>query len=123
MSRHRHEMAKKARGGPMTNWSRDDEPKGEGHDGTDPSKDVYAGKGSQVDKEAEEGKKRGGRTKRAHGGRTMKAMGGKAKHHMHRPGRKRGGGVGSELRPLTSAAHGTDASGHKTGSAGDAEVD
>lgn len=107
---HRHEVHKKAKGGGA--WSADDSDGKEGHNDKVPMS--YNAKGSPALKEAEERKR---------GGKTMKAHGGKAKHSIHRPGRKRGGAVGSEKRPLTGAAHGTDASGHKTGDAGDAEVD
>ena len=83
MSRARH--AKRAMGGKTT---------------------VYAGEGSNVLKEAEE-RKRGGKVER------MKGEGEKAKERHDRPkrarggavpGRKRGGGVGSDKTPLSSAA-------------------
>ena len=67
--------------------------------------EMEAGEGGgdpYVEKEAEE-KKRGGRTKkRAKGG---SVEGHKPKHHLGRkaPGRKRGGRVGADLSPLTSA--------------------
>lgn len=78
--------------------------------------EVYAGKGSHVEHEAEE-KKHGGRIKRKHGGRVE----GKKPHHLlHRPGRARGGGVGADMRPLSSAHRGTPAKGHKA-DAGPAE--
>ena len=78
--------------------------------------EVYAGKGSHVEHEAEE-KKDGGRLKRKLGGRVE----GKKPHHLlHRPGRARGGGVGADMRPLSSAHRGTAAKGHKA-DAGPAE--
>lgn len=59
--------------------------------------DVYAGGASNVLKEA--------RSKRARGGKAdMKVMGANKRHRLDRPGRKRGGGVGSDARPLSSAA-------------------
>lgn len=63
---------------------------------TGPS-EVYAGGGSNVVKEARE---------RKHGGKAMgHADGAKAKMRMdRRPGRKRGGGVGSNMKPLSTAA-------------------
>ena len=83
---------------------------------------VYAGAGSNVLKEAEE-RKRGGKVhgegekskhradKRARGGHVSghpkhHADGGEAHHSaMHKaPGRKRGGGIGANLTPLSTAA-------------------
>lgn len=59
--------------------------------------EVYAGGGSNVLKEA--------RAKHAKGGKAMGcADGGKAKMRLDRPGRKRGGGVGSNMKPLSTAA-------------------
>ena len=86
---------------------------------------VYAGAGSNVLKEAEE-RKRGGKVmhgegekgkhradKRARGGHVSghpkhHADGGVAHHkHMHsaHAGRKRGGGIGANLKPLSTAAN------------------
>jgi hypothetical protein len=94
---------------------------------------VYAGKGSNVVKEAEE-KKGGGRSKRKSGGfakiskhnESGKPMG-HAKHvgqvkgeQYHadagamRRERKSGGRTGSNFSPLSSAHAGTKPSGHKT---------
>jgi hypothetical protein len=60
---------------------------------TDPAPhDVYAGRDSNVVKDAEKGTdgfKHGGKTKKA----GMKAHGGMAKHHAGRKPRKAGGGV------------------------------
>ena len=47
-------------------------------------------------------RKKGGRVKRAHGGHID---GHKSKHRMDRPGRKRGGAVGADRSPLSSAHH------------------
>ena len=59
-----------------------------------------------VFKEAEE-KKRGGRAKRATGGKVIGLMtGGGVRPRLDRPGRKRGGGVGSDKSPLSSAHRG-----------------
>ena len=69
----------------------------------------YAGTGSNVEKEAEERRaKRGGRMKRAHGGAVhkrhpMMVEGHKGGHRLDRPGRKRGGAVGADSKPFTSA--------------------
>ena len=65
---------------------------------------VYAGEGSNVLKEAEE---------RKHGG---KVDGAKSKMRSDRAARKSGGRVGSNNNPLSSAAAGTPAQGHKTNS-------
>ena len=82
MSRARHH-AKKAEGGGVVHWN--------------------AGKDQPAAKEAEE-KKRGGKVH-------MKGEGEKGKHRADRrarggsvPGRKRGGGVGADKMPLTTAA-------------------
>jgi hypothetical protein len=94
MSRARHH-AKKARGGGV---------KGE----------FYAGGESNVAKEAEE-RKHGGRAHhmegegehaKHRGDRPNRARGGKVEHNRHHEarGRKRGGGVGANLTPLSTAA-------------------
>lgn len=68
----------------------------------DPSpKDVYAGRESNVAKEADE-RKRGGRVKKAK--EMGKVEGKKAKMRLDRPGRKRGGRVGADRSPLSEAA-------------------
>jgi hypothetical protein len=54
--------------------------------------------------------------KRARGGalKNLEMEGMKTKHRrLDRPGRKRGGGVGSTMTPLSSAAHATQAGDHK----------
>ena len=49
-------------------------------------------------------KKRGGRVKRKSGGKVIGLMtGGGVKPRLDRPGRKRGGGIGSDRSPLSSA--------------------
>ena len=54
-----------------------------------------------------EGKKKGGKVKRATGGKVIGLMtGGAVAPRMDRPGRKSGGRVGANLAPL-STAHGT----------------
>lgn len=79
----------------------------------DPGKDTYEGGESDVKKEAEE-RSAGGRAKRkAGGGVEHRAEGGSAMRRHDRPGRKRGGGVGSDMRPLTTANKTRDADGHK----------
>lgn len=54
--------------------------------------------------------------KRARGGalKNLEMEGMKSKHRrLDRPGRKRGGGVGADMTPLTTAAHTTQAGDHK----------
>lgn len=93
MAEHKH---KRARGGKVGN-----EPM-EGVKESEPApKDVYAGKESNVVKEAD---------KRKHGGKVEGKM---AHMHLGRPGRKKGGRVGSDQSPLSSAAHVTEAGAHK----------
>ena len=53
-----------------------------------------------VFKEAE---KKGEGGSRKHGGKVHKMHGGKSRHRSDRPGRKHGGGVGSDKSPLSSA--------------------
>lgn len=65
--------------------------------------DYYAGGSSEVAKEAEE-KKKGGKV----------VPGGKGKKRLDRPGRKRGGGVGADTRPLSSAHTESKTRGHST---------
>lgn len=72
-------------------------------------KTVYAGSGSNVIKAAME-RKRGGAVKKDEG----KVEGAKAKMRLDRPGRKKGGRVGADSAPLSSAAKVTPASGHST---------
>jgi hypothetical protein len=59
----------------------------------------------------EKEKKKGGRVKRARGGMAM--HGHSPKHRMDRPGRKRGGAVGADRSPL-STAHKGSKDGHET---------
>lgn len=70
---------------------------------------VYAGEGSNVEKEAEE-KKTGGKIKGFKRGGHVR--GGERKHRLDKPGRKRGGSVGADMHPLTSANKVSKASGH-----------
>lgn len=63
-------------------------------------KEVYEGKGSNVVKEAEK-RKSGGRTCRKDGG---KVDGEASRPRLDRPGRKKGGRVGADSAPLSSAA-------------------
>jgi hypothetical protein len=77
--------------------------------------DVYAGKDSNVEKEAKM-KKRGGRTKDE-----GLPMGKASKMRLDRPGRKRGGRTGADMSPLTTAAKRTDAKEHKA-TEGDSEL-
>jgi hypothetical protein len=96
MSRARHEMGKACKAG------------GGGIGGR---KGMWVSGNPDVKKEAEgeepydEGDehKKGGRVKKKHG---MHAEGHKSKHRMDRPKRARGGKVGSDRNPFSSAHHG-----------------
>lgn len=68
---------------------------------------AYAGGDSNVAKEAAE-RKRGGKVCRAEGGEVKERADRRARGGAV-PGRKRGGGVGSDKTPLTSAAKITSA--------------
>lgn len=68
-------------------------------------KEVYAGGGSNVVKEAK-AKKKGGKV-------SHKVHGKMSKMRLDRPGRKRGGRVGSDKNPLSSAANVSSPVGHK----------
>ena len=77
-------------------------------------KEVYAGAGSHVVKEAEE-HKHGGRAKRKHGGHVKHVghiHGEHAGHHAGRKPRKSGGRAGSNMNPLSSAHKGVAPKGH-----------
>jgi len=70
----------------------------------DPSpKEVYAGAGSNVVKEADE-RKDGGRVKKKECGKVEGKM---SKMRLDRPGRKAGGRVGADRSPLSEAARTT----------------
>ena len=59
--------------------------------------------------------KRGGKVKRATGGKVIGLMtGGAVKPRLDRPGRKRGGGVGADLSPLSTAHKGHSGGGGST---------
>lgn len=77
----------------------------------DPSpREVYAGSGSNVVKEAEE-RKGGGRVKdKAKCKDVGKIEGKMSKMRLDRPGRKMGGRVGADKSPLSSAAGGDNPS-------------
>ena len=77
----------------------------------------YAGTGSNVEKEADK-RKRGGAV---HKRMPMHVEGGKSGHRLDRPGRKRGGAVGADSRPMTTAHNLTSAVG--VGGLGMASVD
>lgn len=106
MSRARHHEKKRAKGGAMKEHAK---PEWE------------AGGSSNAAKEAEERKHGGhvGEGEKPHHGAHKRARGGhveephhavkeKSMHHRHGmrvPGRKRGGGVGADMHPLTTAAN------------------
>jgi len=73
-------------------------------DKDDAPREVYAGAGSNVVKEADE-RKRGGSVKAK---KEVRMAGAKAKHRLDRPGRKTGGRVGADKSPLSSAARVND---------------
>ena len=72
----------------------------------DSPKEVYAGGGSKVVKEADE-RKDGGRVKKKEVGKPDGKM---SKMRLDRPGRKSGGRVGADSSPLSSAAKVSDRS-------------
>jgi len=97
---------------------------GEGRPDEDPDvTEVYAGKGSNVDRESRgEMRKKGGKVKkvvRKKGGKVerfeAKIEGEAKKHRADKPARKRGGGVGSDTNPLTTANTETDRRGPNEG--------
>lgn len=67
-------------------------------------REVYAGAGSNVVKEADE-RKKGGPVKAK---KKVGMDGAKAKMRLDRPGRKSGGRVGADKSPLSSAARTSD---------------
>lgn len=85
----------------------------------------------EVFKEAREEHKHGGRVGKKHHGKKHRKHGGKVEHHgkhremgpegemakhrMDRPRRARGGGVGADKRPFSSAHHSTSAGEMKGG--------
>lgn len=116
-------MAKRASGGRTSDKDWDGK-NGRTDDDKTPSM-VYEGKDSNVAKEAKgdmvNERKRGGaaghakdctckdcREKRKRGGKVEKIEGKAEKHRLDRPGRKRGGGVGSDSNPLTHASKTSD---------------
>lgn len=70
-------------------------------------REVYAGGGSNVVKEADE-RKKGGPVKAK---KEVKMHGMKTKMRLDRPGRKMGGRVGADKSPLSSAARTSDPDG------------
>lgn len=106
------------------------------------SAEKYNAAGSKTVKEAEAadygGHKRGGQVKKATGGAVARKSGGRVhhgsmpmhvdgkapKHHrMDRPGRKRGGGIGSDTSPMTAAARLTAPKGERDQTTTDARDD
>ena len=79
--------------------------------------DMWVSGNPDVKKEAEgkepyakgDERKHGGKVKRAKGGHVMHMDGHKSKHRMDRPGRKRGGAVGADRSPLSTAHRSTSA--------------
>lgn len=71
------------------------------------SREVYAGKDSNVVREADERRRGGPVRKRREGGRVEGKI---AKMRLDRPGRKTGGRVGADRSPLSEAARTTDRS-------------
>lgn len=83
---------------------------------------INEGRESEEEEKMEEGHKKGGRAHRKHGGKAeMRGEGHKPKNHrLDRPGRKKGGSVGADQHPLSSAANTKDAEAHSTGESGKA---
>lgn len=92
---------------------------GGGADNDEPdAEEAYEGAGSNVVKEAHgEERKHGGKVKmkKKRGGEVKhekkhvgKVEGDEKKHRLDRPGRKRGGGVGANVTPLSTAARTDD---------------
>lgn len=74
--------------------------------------EIYAGKGSKVIEKAEKRKRGGG----VHKKEPMHVEGGKmSKRRLDRPGRKRGGSIGADTSPLTTAAKLKPAEGQRSG--------
>ncbi len=74
--------------------------------------EIDEGREKDTEDKEMEGRKAGGRVKRKDGGAAEGMM---AKKRYDRPGRKAGGGVGSDKRPLTSAANSKPADGRAGG--------
>lgn len=99
---HKHPRAEHAKGGQVESaksgdWDKDESPS-----------ETYAGKGSNVEKEAKE-RKHGGKAKKHLG----KMEGKKSEHRADRMPRKSGGRAGSNANPLSSAHAGSAPKGRK----------
>lgn len=70
----------------------------------DEKAEVYAGKDSKTEEEAEGKRSAGGAVTRKRGGAIHMISGSPGRNHGNRPGRKRGGSVGADSSPLTSAS-------------------
>lgn len=71
--------------------------------------DVTGQNDTLAESENRHGKKRGGKAKRKQGGKVIGLMtGGTVRPRLDRPGRKRGGGVGANSSPLSTAHNSTD---------------
>ena len=81
------------------------------HDVDAKPEESYTAEPNKVETEAEK-RRKGGRAERKRGGECL-AEGGEAKMRADRVPRKRGGSVGSNTSPLSSAAHVTPAMGRK----------
>jgi hypothetical protein len=113
---HKHPRAEHKKGGTVKAHGVDEGSSKDGDFYADAAvEDTYAGANSPTAKEAKE-KKHGGRTKRKHGGMIHmgKVHGEHAKMRADRPKRKAGGKVGANMHPLSTAAHGTEPSAHKS---------
>lgn len=104
---HSGEAKHRKKGGPVE--SGNDKEYGGGWDMPEPDvEDAYAGGKSNVKKEADgDERKKGGKVHKKSGGAAKKEVGKvegeHKKHRLDRPGRKRGGGVGADVTPLSSA--------------------
>jgi hypothetical protein len=95
---------------------------GGGDKNDEPDAEVsYSGKSPVTDEAHGDEKKRGGKVKRKTGGKAEmkkemgKVEGEERRHRMDRPGRKRGGGVGADKTPLTTASATKDRRGPSPG--------
>lgn len=104
----------RASGGAASNNDVREDMEGTKADDATPS-EVYAGKGSNVEKEAAK-RKRGGMVKCKDGG---KVDGKKGHHRLDRKPRKSGGRVGAETRPLSMASKVSERPGGKVDSEDD----
>lgn len=120
-----HHRAMRKRGGATNDEASEvnDKEYGGGEKNEEPDAEVsYSGKSPVTDEaHGAEDKKRGGKVKKKAGGKVEhkkeagKVEGEEKRHRMDRPGRKRGGGIGADKTPLTTAATTKDRRGPSPG--------